>query len=132
MKRYVIDGISLPIERNRRKDYQIFKENNKREEQQFGKLIDNGTWEYLPHGQFIMMYSEKKDVYVPARITELKKNKELRLTILDINTMKFVTIIYEKKQRFLNEIFTNRYLTPNIKLYNCDSIDLGKCIVTSI
>ena len=98
MKRYVIDGISLPIERNRRKDYQIFKENNKREEQQFGKLIDNGTWEYLPHGQFIMMYSEKKDVYVPARITELKKNKELRLTILDINTMKFVTIIYEKKQ----------------------------------
>ena len=97
MKRYVIDGISLPIERNRRKDYQIFKENNKREEQQFGKLIDNGTWEYLPHGQFIMMYSEKKDVYVPARITELKKNKELRLTILDINTMKFVTIIYEKK-----------------------------------
>ena len=132
MKRYVIDGISLPIERNRRKDYQIFKENNKREEQQFGKLIDNGTWEYLPHGQFIMMYSEKKDVYVPARITELKKNKELRLTILDINTMKFVTIIYEKKQRFLNKILTNRYLTPNIKLYNCDSIDFGKCIVTSM
>jgi len=32
--------------------------------------------------------------YLP---TELKKNKELRLTILDINTMKFVTIIYEKK-----------------------------------
>ena len=35
--------------------------------------------------------------FVPARITELKKNKELRLTILDINTMKFVTIIYEAK-----------------------------------
>ena len=44
-----------------------------------------------------MMYSEKKDVYVPARITELKKDKELRLTILDINTMKFVTIIYQAK-----------------------------------
>tara|TARA_Y100001935_G_C17244256_1_gene477396 strand:- start:183 stop:572 length:390 start_codon:yes stop_codon:yes gene_type:complete len=97
MKRYVIDGISLPIERNRRKDYQIFFDNNKREEKQFGKLVVNGTWEYLPHGKFIMMYSEKKDVYVPARITELKKDKELRLTILDINTMKFVTIIYQAK-----------------------------------
>ena len=97
MKRYVIDGISLPIERNRRKDYQIFFENNKREEKQFGKLVANGTWEYLPHGKFVMMYSEKKDVYVPARITELKKDKELRLTILDINTMKFVTIIYQAK-----------------------------------
>ena len=31
------------------------------------------------------------------RITELKKDKELRLTILDINTMKFVTIIYQAK-----------------------------------
>ena len=97
MKRYVIDGISLPIERNRRKDYQIFFDNNKREEKQFGKLVVNGTWEYLPHGKFIMMYSEKKDVYVPARITELKKDKELRLTILDINTVKFVTIIYQAK-----------------------------------
>ena len=46
MKRYVIDGISLPIERNRRKDYQIFFDNNKREEKQFGKLV-KGTWEYL-------------------------------------------------------------------------------------
>ena len=32
MKRYVIDGLSLPIERNRKKDYQSFKSNKKREE----------------------------------------------------------------------------------------------------
>ena len=37
MKRYVIDGLSLPIERNRKKDYQIFKSNNKREELLFRK-----------------------------------------------------------------------------------------------
>ena len=37
MKRYVIDGLSLPIERKRKKDYQIFKPNNKREEMLFGK-----------------------------------------------------------------------------------------------
>ena len=96
MKRYVIDGLSLPIERNRKKDYQIFKSNNKREELLFGKKV-NGSWEYLPHGKFIMMYSEKKDIYIPARITELVKNKELRLTILDINIMKLVTIIYQAK-----------------------------------
>ena len=32
MKRYITDGINLRIERSRRKDYQIFKPNNKREE----------------------------------------------------------------------------------------------------
>ena len=29
MKRYITDGINLRIERSRRKDYQIFKPNNK-------------------------------------------------------------------------------------------------------
>ena len=38
-------------------------------------------------------------MYQP-KMPELKKNKELRLTILDINTMKFVTIIYEKIEIF--------------------------------
>ena len=85
---------SKPIKNHRKENKSP---NNKREEKQFGKLVVNGTWEYLPHGKFVMMYSEKKDVYVPARITELKKDKELRLTILDINTMKFVTIIYQAK-----------------------------------
>tara|TARA_B110000014_G_scaffold233079_1_gene196183 strand:- start:493 stop:753 length:261 start_codon:yes stop_codon:yes gene_type:complete len=37
MKRYITDGINLPVERSRRKDYQIFKPNNKREETLFGK-----------------------------------------------------------------------------------------------
>ena len=95
MKRYITDGINLRVESSRRKDYQIFKPNNKREEMQFGKIYENLYWEYLPFGEFIMMYSEKKDIYIPARITEFKKNEELRLTILDINTGKIITIIYE-------------------------------------
>ena len=95
MKRYITDGLSMPIERSRRKDYQIFMPNNKREEMQFGKKFENLYWEFLPYGQFIMMYSEKMDIYIPARITELKKNEELRLTIFDINSSKLITIIYE-------------------------------------
>ncbi len=97
MKRYVIDGLRLPIERKRKKDYQIFKPNNKREEMLFGKTLTDVSWEYLSYGKFIMMYSKTTDVYIPARITELEKNKELRLTFLDINTMKLVTVIYEAK-----------------------------------
>ena len=97
MKRYVIDGLSLPIERKRKKDYQIFKPDNKREEMLFGKTLTDVSWEYLSYGKFIMMYSKTTDVYIPARITELEKNKELRLTFLDINTMKLVTVIYEAK-----------------------------------
>jgi hypothetical protein len=62
---------------------------------QFGKKYENLNWEYLPFGEFIMMYSEKKDIYIPARITEFKKNEELRLTIFDINSSKLITIIYE-------------------------------------
>jgi len=41
MKRYITDGINLPVERSRRKDYQIFKPNNKREETLFGKKYEN-------------------------------------------------------------------------------------------
>tara|TARA_B100001769_G_scaffold100910_1_gene78070 strand:+ start:341 stop:733 length:393 start_codon:yes stop_codon:yes gene_type:complete len=95
MKRYITDGINLRVESSRRKDYQIFKPNNRREEMLFGEKYENLHWEYLPFGEFIMMYSEKKDIYIPARITEFKKNEELRLTIFDINTGKIITIIYE-------------------------------------
>jgi len=95
MKRYITDGINLRVESSRKRDYQIFKPNNKREEMQFGKKYENLYWEYLPFGEFIMMYSEKKDIYIPARITEFKKNEELRLTIFDINSSKMITIIYE-------------------------------------
>ncbi len=95
MKRYITDGINLRVESGRRRDYQIFKPNNKREEMLFGEKYENLHWEYLPFGEFIMMYSEKKDIYIPARITEFKKNEELRLTIFDINSGKIITIIYE-------------------------------------
>ncbi|SVC69920.1 uncharacterized protein METZ01_LOCUS322774, partial [marine metagenome] len=89
---YIIDGQSLPIEKKRKKDYYIFKENNQKEEVLYGKKV-KGTWEFLPHGNFIMFYSEKMDIYVPARITELNSDT-LRITIFDIKTMKMVTLVY--------------------------------------
>ena len=89
---YIIDGQSLPIEKKRKKDYYIFKEKNQKEEVLYGKKV-KGTWEFLPHGNFIMFYSEKMDIYVPARITELNSDT-LRITIFDIKTMKMVTLVY--------------------------------------
>ena len=90
---YIIDGQSFPTEKKRKKDYYIFKENNQKEEVLYGKKV-KGTWEFLPHGNFIMFYSEKMDVYVPARITELNSDA-LRITIFDIKIMKMVTLVYK-------------------------------------
>ena len=92
LKNYIIDGQSFPIEEKRKKDYYIFKKNNQKEEVLYGKKV-KGSWEFLPHGEFIMLYDEKKVVYVPARITELT-NDDLMITIFDINTMKMVTLSY--------------------------------------
>ena len=90
---YIIDGQHFPTEKNRKKDYYIFKENNQKEEVLNGKKV-KGTWEFLPHGNFIMFYSEKMDIYVPARITELNIDT-LRITIFDIKIMKMVTLVYK-------------------------------------
>ena len=90
---YIIDGQHFPTEKNRKKDYYIFKENNQKEEVLNGKKV-KGTWEFLPHGNFIMFYSEKMDIYVPARITELNSDA-LRITIFDIKIMKMVTLVYK-------------------------------------
>ena len=90
---YIIDGQSFPTEKKRKKDYFIFKEKNQKEEVLFGEKV-RGTWEFLPHGNFIMFYSEKMDVYVPARITELNSDT-LRITIFDIKIMKMVTLVYK-------------------------------------
>ena len=90
---YIIDGQRFPTEKNRKKDYYIFKENNQKEEVLNGKKV-KGTWEFLPHGNFIMFYSEKMDIYVPARITELNSDA-LRITIFDIKIMKMVTLVYK-------------------------------------
>ena len=93
LKNYIIEGQSFPIEKKRKKDYYILKENNQKEEVLYGKKV-KGTWEFLPHGNFIMFYSEKMDIYVPARITELNSDT-LRITIFDIKTMKMVTLVYK-------------------------------------
>ena len=92
LKNYIIDGQSFPIEKKRKKDYYILKKNNQKEEVLYGKKV-KGSWEFLPHGKFIMIYSEKMDVYVPMRITELT-NDNLKITVFDINTMKMITVSY--------------------------------------
>ena len=89
---YIIDGQSFPTEKKRKKDYYIFKENNQKEEVLFGEKV-KGTWEFLPHGNFIMFYSEKMDIYVPARIVKLTK-KELWLNIFMIEKMQIVTFVF--------------------------------------
>ena len=89
---YIIDGQSFPIEKKRKKDYYFLKKNNQKEEVLYGKKV-KGSWEFLPHGKFIMFYSEKMDVYVPMRITELT-NDNLKMTVFDINTMKMITVSY--------------------------------------
>ncbi len=93
LKNYIIDGQSFPVEKKRRKDYYIFKENNQKEEKLYGKKV-KGSWEFLPHGKFIMFYSEKKDIYVPARITQLTK-QNLLITTFDLKINKMITLIYD-------------------------------------
>ena len=93
LKNYIIDEQSFPIEEKRKKDYYIFKKNNQKEEVLYGQKVKS-SWEFLPHGKFIILYSEKKDVYVPARITELT-NDNLLIIIFYIKTMKIVTLLYK-------------------------------------
>ena len=95
LSNYIIGSRELPIEKKRKKDYYIFKENNQKEERLFGEKVV-GTWEYLPHGKFIMFYSADKEIYVPARI-RLLNSTELHLSIFDINSMRLITLVYHSK-----------------------------------
>jgi len=95
LSNYIIGSRELPIEKKRKKDYYIFKENNQKEERLFGEKVV-GTWEYLPHGKFIMFYSVDKEIYVPARI-RLLNSTELHLSIFDINSMRLITLVYRSK-----------------------------------
>ena len=95
LSNYIIGSRELPIEKKRKKDYYIFKENNQKEERLFGEKVV-GTWEYLPHGKFIMFYSADKEIYVPARI-RLLNSTELHLSIFDINSMRLITLVYRSK-----------------------------------
>ena len=95
LSNYIIGSRELPIEKKRKKDYYIFKDNNQKEERLFGEKVV-GTWEYLPHGKFIMFYSVDKEIYVPARI-RLLNSTELHLSIFDINSMRLITLVYHSK-----------------------------------
>ena len=95
LSNYIIGSRELPIEKKRKKDYYIFKENNQKEERLFGEKV-SGTWEYLPHGKFIMFYSDDKEIYVPARIRLLTPTT-LHLSIFDINSMRLITLVYRSK-----------------------------------
>ena len=92
---YVVGVQTLPVEKQRKKDYYIFKEDNQKKEMLYGKIVP-GTWEYLPHGKFIMLYSDDKEIYVPARIKVLTSTA-LHLSIFDINSMRLITLVYRSK-----------------------------------
>ena len=83
----------FPIEEERQNDFYIFKSNNQKEEIFYGKNID-GSWEFLPHGNFLMFYSHDMKTYVPVRIVELTQNT-FKFDVFDINLMKFLTVAYE-------------------------------------
>ena len=83
---------NISLKKKQRGNYFIFKENNQKDEVKSGKKI-NGSWEYLPHGKFIMFYDVDKIIYVPARIVKLTE-KELWLNIFMIEKMKIVTFVY--------------------------------------
>ena len=92
LKSYIIDDKVLPIEKKRKNDYYIFKSNNQKEEMLYGKSID-GSWEFLPYGNFIMFYSTDMQTYVPVRIIELTSNI-FKFIIFDIKSMKLITLAY--------------------------------------
>ena len=93
LKYYIIKEKVFPIERERQNDFYIFKSNNQKEEIFYGKSI-NGSWEFLPHGNFIMFYSNGMKTYVPVRMIELTQNT-FKFDVFDIKSMKFVTVAYE-------------------------------------
>jgi hypothetical protein len=93
---YIIEEKVFPIEGERQNDFYIFKSNNQKEEIFYGKSI-NGSWEFLPHGNFIMFYSDDMNTYVPVRIVELTRNT-FKFVFFDIKSMKFVTVAYESNQ----------------------------------
>ena len=94
IQNYIIDDKTLAIEEERKNDYYIFESNNKKEEVFYGSQI-NGSWEFLPHGNFIMFYSADMNTYVPARIIELEENI-LKFDIFDIKLMKYITVSYKR------------------------------------
>ena len=93
LKYYIIDEKVFPIEEERQNDYYIFKSNNQKEEIFYGKSFI-GSWEFLPHGNFIMFYSDDMKTYVPVRIIELTPNT-FKFDVFDIKSMKFITVAYE-------------------------------------
>ena len=93
LKYYIIDEKVFPIEEERQNDYYIFKSNNQKEEIFYGKSII-GSWEFLPHGNFIMFYSDDMKTYVPVRIIDLTPIT-FKFDVFDIKSMKFITVAYE-------------------------------------
>lgn len=93
LKYYMIDEKVVPVEEERQNDFYIFKSNNQKEEIFYGTSVD-GSWEFLPHGNFLMFYSDDMKTYVPVRIVELTQNT-FKFDVYDIKSMKFLTVAYE-------------------------------------
>ncbi len=93
---YVIDEKAFPVELTRGEDYIEFKPNHQKHERFHGEDV-KGNWEYLPHGNFIMLYGPKKKIYVPARILSIS-DEWLKIETFDVRSGKMVITIYKAKK----------------------------------
>ncbi|MEA1881470.1 MAG: hypothetical protein U9N31_03645 [Candidatus Marinimicrobia bacterium] len=90
---YVIDEKQYPIEERRQNDFLELLPNHEKNERFHGKKV-KGSWEYLPHGNFIMIYGPKKWIYVPARVVSIS-DEWLKIITYDVKSGKFIISVYK-------------------------------------
>lgn len=93
---YNVDKKTFPVENTRGGDFITFQANHQKVERFHGEDV-KGSWEYLPHGNFIMIYGPKKKIYVPARVLSVSE-EWLKIQTFDLRSMKFVITIYKSKE----------------------------------
>ncbi len=93
---YNIDKKTFPVELTRGKDFITFQPNHQKMERFQGKDI-KGSWEYLPHGNFIMIYGPKKKFYISARVLSVS-DEWLKIETYDVRSGKMITTIYKAKK----------------------------------
>lgn len=93
---YHVDKTTHPVEITRRNDFITLKPNHEKVERFHGEDVE-GSWEYLPHGNFIMIYGPHKKIYVPARVLSVSEDW-LKIQTFDLRSMKLITTIYKAKK----------------------------------
>jgi hypothetical protein len=90
---YVIDKKPYPIEDKRQNDFLELRPNHQKNEVFHGRKV-KGSWEYLPHGNFIMIYGPKKVFYVSARVLSVS-DEWLKIVTYDVKSGKFIISVYK-------------------------------------